>query len=173
MKELHVTKQNLDELLEAVQDALEKEPHLVVSVKGASVGKWGLARLWYSWMATVAKHMADRGVQMPLLITTEGKNFGVRRFNESDAHLLFTYKFMPVDEEGNRLSWSKSGSKDSRAADKGERFHALRQLEIWATERGITLLKPTHVRTFDAESKTWFIAGHCNHSMSEPMPSKS
>jgi len=142
MKELHVTKQNLDELLDAVQDALEKEPHLVVSVKGASVGKWGMSRLWYSWMATVAKHMDDAGVKMPLMLDFTGVQYGTRSFNANDAHDLFSFKFLPLGENGNRLSWSKSGNKDSRAADKGERFHALRQLEIWATERGITLLKP-------------------------------
>ncbi len=142
MKELHVTKQNLDELLEAVQDALEKEPHLVVSVKGASVGKWGMARLWYSWIATVAKHMANSGVTMPLMVDQVGNVYGERPFEENDAHLLFSPKFLGVDENDKALSWSKKGRDGRRAADKGERFHALRQMEIWATERGITLLKP-------------------------------
>ena len=142
MKELHVTKNNLDELLEAVQDALEKEPHLVVSVKGANTGKWGMSRLWYSWMDTVSRHMSESGVTMPLLISGNGENFGTRPFNANDAHSIFSHKFLGCGENGNRLSWSKSGSKDSRAATKGERFHALRQLEIFCVERGITLLKP-------------------------------
>ena len=142
MKELHVTKNNLDELLEAVQDALEKEPHLVIEIKGMKTGKWGLARLWRSWVSTVAKYMAANGVKMPLMLDHVGVQYGTRPFNADDAHELFTHKFMPVGENGQRLSWSKSGSKDSRAATKGERFHALRQLEIWSVERGITLLKP-------------------------------
>ena len=141
MKELHITKNNLDELLEAVQDALEKEPHLVIEIKGMKTGKWGMSRLWRTWMATTAKHMAGLGVTMPLMITKEGANHGTRPFNADDAHELFSMRHLQ-GIEGERLSWSKSGRDGMRAATKGERFHCLRQHEVFCVERGITLLKP-------------------------------
>ena len=86
--------------------------------------------------------MAANGATMPLCISANGQNYGSRPFNADDAHELFTARWLGVDADGNRLSWSKQGREGMRAATKGERFLAMQQHEDWATERGIILLNP-------------------------------
>ena len=93
-------------------------------------------------MSTTAKFMADKGATMPLMIKSNGDQYGSRRFSPEDAHELFTSQWLGLDEGGNRLSWSKSGSDKSRAATKGERFNALRKHESWCVEKGIKLFVP-------------------------------
>lgn len=115
---------------------------VLVKISDGNIGKWGMARLWRKWMATTAEYMAGQGCVMPLMIGKDGKHFGQRAFNAEDAHELFGHKWLGVDANGDRLSWSKQGRDGLRPATKGERFLAMQQHERWATERGIRILKP-------------------------------
>lgn len=145
MPEHQVTKQSLMKFMEDIQTELETSPILVVTTQSGNVGKWGMARLWYAWMASTAKYMAGNGITMPLCISKAGKYHGTRLFNANDAHELFTNLHLALDESGNRLSWAKSDSNEKsqgRKATKGERFNALRRHEIWASDRAIILFKP-------------------------------
>ena len=142
MKDYHLTRQNIDEFLIAIQDDLVTHKHLIVTAQDANVGKWGMARLWRAWMAQTARFMADRGVTMPLMISGNGAHYGKREFNAQDAHELFTSKWLGQGDDGERLSWSKGGNSGKRAATKGERYHALRQHEQWCLEKGVTILIP-------------------------------
>ena len=167
MKDIQVSEFNKNEFFQEFEDLLKKEKVLIVTVQSANTGKWGMARLWRAWMQTTAVWMADNGATMPLttvrvnnaknglfeqaliklrLLMGSGHNltvtYGVRPFNNQDAHELFTSQWLKLDENGNRLSWSKKNNGDLRAATKGERFHALRAHEEWCLTKGINLMKP-------------------------------
>jgi len=140
-KEYQLTKHNLNEVFNALQDELKQGSYLILETKNPSIGKWGMARLWRAWMKTTADHMADKGITMPHYQKVNGENVGVRPFDFNDAHELFTSRFM-MGADGVRLSWSKSGSDTARAATKGERFHALRQHHEYCTGLNIILFNP-------------------------------
>ena len=168
MKGFTVTRASLEQYIIALQDELEKTPVIVVTTQDGNTGKWGMARLWRSWMTATAKFMATNGATMPLTtfnnidISENGLfsrallklkamlgnghdltvTYGVRPFNANDAHELFTSQHLGVDAKGVRLSWAKKDHDGMRAATKGERFNAMLKHEIWATERGIILFKP-------------------------------
>ena len=143
MRDYPVTRQNLPQAMAEIESLLADSPCLLITAKDATVGKWGMARLWRSWMQSTAEWMARRGAQMPL-VWSNGQAYGWREFNPEDAHELFTHKWLGADSDGNRLSWSRTGRDGMRAATKGERFHALRQHESWAAERGLLLFKPAN-----------------------------
>ena len=140
MKDYQVSTHNIQDFIKEIQAELEADKLLIVNSQPISTGKWGMARLWRSWMATTADFMASNGVTMPLMIGVSGEFHGTRSFNSDDAHELFTRNHLGVDENGVRLSWAKSG--DQRKATKGERFDALRKHENWCVEKGIILFKP-------------------------------
>lgn len=142
MNDYHLTKANIVECFDQIQDELEKRPHLIVSVQDGNTGKWGMARLWRTWMATTAAFMSSNGVTQPLYIKANGEHVGSRGFEPEDAHALFTMQWLGCDKEGNRLSWSKKGRDGMRPASKGERFDALRKHEVWAVNKGLKLLNP-------------------------------
>lgn len=142
MKDVPVTIQTLNQVFDQAKTELEKSPLMYMSLVDGNSGKWGMARLWRAWMASTAKFMTANGCIMPLMIKKDGSHYGTRDFNADDAHELFTQKWLYVDVNGERLSWSKSGRDGMRPATKGERFHAMLQHEIWATDRGIILFKP-------------------------------
>lgn len=143
MKDFIATNHNLQDVISQLQEELVDNPTLLITTQDATTGKWGLSRLWRMWVATVSDWAASSGVTMPYCISADGTFVGSRPFNADDGHELFTANFMGADEEGNRLSWARSKSTGGgRVATKGERFHALRQLEQYATERGIALVKP-------------------------------
>ena len=142
IKDYQLTTNTVSGFFEEVQKHLVHNPVLVVNVQNPSTGKWGMARLWRSWMATTAEFMAAGGCKMPLMIGRDGKWHGEREFNNNDAHELFTSQWMGVDEQGSRLSWAKSASNGARVATKGERFNALRRHEEWALNKGIKLWIP-------------------------------
>lgn len=123
----------------------------VVITESSGTGKWGMARLWYSWLGVVAKYMADNGVKMPLMISKEGKQYGRRPFNQSDAHELFTAQFLGLNEKGERLSWKKS--EGDNVADKGQRFMAMLKLQDWCMEKGINLPMPRESEFSDLINK--------------------
>lgn len=142
MPELMVTRGNLDEAMALIQDEIERSHVALVSVSSGTTGKWGMSRLWRSWCASVAKWMSAQGVTMPLAVRASGELYGRRPFNADDAHELFTMQLLGCDADGTRLSWAKSPHDGMRVATKGERLHAMRRMEAWATERGIVLLNP-------------------------------
>ena len=142
VKDYQLTKHNLPEILSLLEGELSETQTLLVSTQDPHTGKWGMARLWRAWMSTTARWMAAQGATMPLAITSDGTNYGTRPFGPEDAHQLFTCQWLGVDMDGERLSWSKSGHDDMRAATKGERFIALQRHENWAVERGINLFRP-------------------------------
>ena len=142
MADLMVTRGNLDEAMTAIEDEIARSHVAMVAIKSGNTGKWGMARLWRSWMEATAKFMAANGVTMPLMISADGRQFGSRPFSAQDAHELFTHQHLGCDSDGTRLSWSKAGHDGMRPATRGERFDALRRHEAWATERGIRLFNP-------------------------------
>lgn len=156
MKDFQLNKHNLGQFWIDTQNMLEEKPNLVVSMQEAGSGKWGMARLWRMWMSTTGEWMASQGVTMPMFITPEGKFVGKRPFNAEDAHELFTSRWLGVDENGLRLSWSRSGHDGMRPATKGERLGALRSHEEYANERGLLLFKPRdseYQKLLDAENE--------------------
>lgn len=142
MPELMVTRGNLAQAFDAIQDEIARSNVVLVEIKPGNTGRWGMAKLWRAWMDATAKFMAGRGVTMPLMISTDGKHYGKRPFNAEDAHLLFTHQHLGCDADGMRLSWSKAGRDGMRPATRGERFDALRRHEAWATEKGVMLFNP-------------------------------
>jgi len=142
MNGYQLTKYCREDFHNQIEAELEKNPVLIVTTQTAGTGKWGMARLWRSWMTATAKYMAGNGVTMPLMIGAKGEFYGKRKFNGNDAHDLFTSQHLGVDAAGVRLSWAKKDHDGMRAATKGERFNAMFKHEIWATERGIILFKP-------------------------------
>lgn len=115
---------------------------LNVEFHDGKTGKWGMAKIWRKWMAETSQWMAAQGATMPLCFDKDGNPYGKRPFNESDAHELFTARWLGVDADGNRLSWSKRGREGMRPAEKSERFHAMQRHEQWCLERGIKLFNP-------------------------------
>lgn len=142
MKDYQLTKNNLAAFFDDIQKELSENRALIVTTQSANTGNWSMTRLWRAWMNTTAEFMAGKGVTMPLYIDSNGNFHGKRRFNSDDAHELFTAKWLGVDENGKRLSWSKCGRDGMRQATKGERFIALQRHELFCTERGIALLNP-------------------------------
>jgi len=140
--EYQVSKNNFNEFQESIHQELQKEPLLLIETKSPKIGKWSMSRIWFAWMSSTAKFMAENGVTMPLMIKSDGTPHGLRPFNADDAHLLFTCHWLGRDEQGDRLSWSRSGRDGMRAATKGERFNALRKHESYCLERGIELFQP-------------------------------
>ena len=112
----------------------------LVFTESSGSGKWGMARLWRKWMVITATHMANNGSVMPLMIDKDGNWYGRRKFNEKDAHELFTSQWLGVNEKGERLSWAKS--EGDNIADKGQRFMAMIKHEQWCIEKGIQLPQP-------------------------------
>lgn len=117
---------------------------LLVEVITEKTGKWGMAKIWRKWMSETAEWMAANGATMPLCFGKDGQPYGSRPFNSSDAHELFTAQWLGTDSDGKRLSWSRKGRDDMRAATKSERFHAMQKHEAWCVERGIKLFNPRH-----------------------------
>jgi len=142
MKDYTLTLANLERFIADIKVELDSEPCLLVSTQNRSTGKWGMSKLWRAWMATTAEYMAANGCKMPLMINKDGVSHGSRPFNSEDAHLLFTSQWMLLDGSGERLSWAKNGHDGMRAANKGERFNALRKHELWAIDKGIMLINP-------------------------------
>jgi len=153
MKDYQLTKHNLSQFVDKLQDELEEHPILVVTSQNGNVGKWGMARLWRAWMDKTAQFMAENGCSMPLMINKNGENYGTRPFSSDDAHELFTRQWMGTDADGTRLSWSKTGHDKQRPATKGERFNALQKHEAWGTERGIILFNPRDSEYSDLEKE--------------------
>lgn len=142
MKDYQLTSHNLDQFFNDIQSELSESQVIIVSTQDAKTGKWGMAKLWRSWMSKTAEFMADNGCTMPLMTNKDGTQYGSRKFNSDDAHELFTAQWLLLDSDGTRLSWSRNGHDGMRPATKGERFNALRKHEEWALAKGIQLFNP-------------------------------
>ena len=153
MKDIQVSDHNLQDFIGELEQEILEHKLVLVSTQPFKTGKWGLARLWRMWVSKVAEHMASNGITMPLMIKSDGTFYGKRPFNAKDAHELFTMQFLGVNEQGQRLSWAKSKTEHERPATKGERFNALRKLEVFSLERGIQLFKPRNSEYSELENK--------------------
>lgn len=142
LKDYQLTEYTYPEFDVYIRELMKEHPVMLVTAKDATTGNWSMSRLWRAWMKTTADFMAFNGCTMPLMISAKGEPYGSRKFDENDAHELFTSRWLGTDENGKRLSWSRSGRDDMRPATKGERFHALQQHEQWAIEKGIILINP-------------------------------
>lgn len=140
--EYSVNKSNINEVFNSISKELDSEPNIIIETKSHKTGKWGMAKLWRSWVAKASEYMANNGAVMPIFLDKNGRYKKTRPFNASDGHELFTMNLLGCDKDGVRLSWAKSSHDGMRAATQGERFHALRMLEEWCTNRGIILFKP-------------------------------
>lgn len=140
-KEFQLNLHNEDKASEWIHNLLNESPYHILSAKNPTIGKWSMSRLWFSWMESTGKFMASQGITQPLMITQDGKQYGSRPFNKNDAYELFSSKLLS-DGNGDRLSWSKAGREDRRAATRGERVFAMQRHEQWMIERGIRYLNP-------------------------------
>lgn len=131
-------------------DSTDK-PIKVTVTEYQGLGKWGMSRLWRSWMSVVASYMAQNGAKMPLMIAKDGSHYGSRPFNAQDAHELFTAQFLGLNENGERLSWRRSDGED--VADKGQRFVAMLKLQTWCIDKGINLPMPRESEFHDLNEK--------------------
>ena len=146
MKDVPVNNHTIHDYFEELVKEVDEHGTVMCSSQPATVGKWGMAKLWRMWMLTTAEFMARNGVTMPLMVNAEGVVYGTRPFSSDDAHELFTRQHLGADELNRRLSWAKSIKKENkdkeRVATKGERFDALRKHEEWASNKGVVLFKP-------------------------------
>ena len=142
MKDYLVKAETIDSFISALKEELVESSELLLTSQDPSIGKWGMARLWRSWMSITAKFMAAKGSVMPLMIDDDGNWFGERPFDENDAHELFTRQWLGTDGEGKRLSWAKDDREGMRKATKGERYIAMMKHENWCIEKGINLPAP-------------------------------
>lgn len=111
-------------------------------LKNESTGTIPMLRTWRGWMGQTAQHMAAAGCFMPLYIDSQGVARGRRAFNGDDCHDLFTSRWLGVDEQGRRYSWSMSSNPELIVAPKFLRLHAMNLHLEWSTERGIKLTIP-------------------------------
>lgn len=142
MPDYQITTDNAAETLAAILDGLESGKVYDMSVSERNIGKWTMTKLWRAWMSDVCKWMVANGARMPLVVTSTGEQYGSRPFSPEDCHELFVMQLLGCDEQGRRLSWSKSGRDGVRPASKGERLLAMQRMEAWASERGIKLMNP-------------------------------
>ncbi len=142
MTEIMVTRGNIDQALDAIQNEIAQSQVALVTIQPGNTGKWSMSRLWRAWMATTAQWMASNGATMPLGPLESTRQDGSRHFNQDDAHELFTALHGYTDKDGERLSWSRAGRDGMRPATKGERVAMLMRHEAWCSERGIMLINP-------------------------------
>lgn len=139
LMETIANKSNIEDQLEKIaQFILDADADCRVKVTKKSNGTLPLDRHWRALMPQVASLMQSYGVTMRFQ-SPKGVGTFERAFNEDDAHELFTSMFMPVDDNGRRKSWSKSGRDGMESADTGERVHAMERLYQYWLERGHSL----------------------------------
>jgi hypothetical protein len=147
MAEFQLNRNNIDDAHHWLIELLNDDPYLILEAKNPVIGKWSMSRLFHSWCATAGEWMAQNGSTMPLYMDSKGVYHGKRKFNESDAKMLFSSAWF-TDNNGDLLSWSKGGQKAKngkkavRAGNRGERYHCCNMLQQWMIERGIKHLNP-------------------------------
>lgn len=148
MKEFSFTNENHSVVSESANDYLNEildaggTANMTIASANDYIGKWGVVKLWWSWVTTCAEFMNENGARMPLFMDKNGNPTGTRPFDKNDGYYLFTVKYLGQDERGNRLSWARKDHDGMISANQGQRLHAMRQLHEWASERGITLYNP-------------------------------
>ena len=147
MAEFQLNQNNINEAHDWLIELLNENPYWILEGKNPVIGKWSMSRLFHSWCATAGEWMAQNGSTMPLYMDSKGNYHGQRKFNESDAKILFSSTWF-TDSNGDPLSWSKGGQKAKngkkavRAGNRGERYHCCNNLQQWMVERGIKHLNP-------------------------------
>ena len=132
-------KSNIEAELERVaQFIIDADGDCRLKVTKKSNGTLPLDRHWRALMPQVASLMRSYGVTMRFQ-SKKGLGGFERPFNEDDAHELFTSMFMPVDANGRRKSWSKSGRDGMEPPDTGERVHAMGRLYQYWLDKGHSL----------------------------------
>jgi len=142
MKDFIVSKANLHQLMERLQDELKDQSSLSVTTKSPSIGKWGMTRIWRAWMTQTAKYMENEGLRIYVEDADGNRMDDGRPPSAEDAHEYFTRRYLGVDENGHRMTWSAGGDAPGRRANKGERYGAMCLHEQWAISRGIVLYNP-------------------------------
>lgn len=140
MSEFQLNNNNHKEAYDWVLSLLNEGPYHILTAKNPAIGKWTMTRLWRSWMASTANEMESRGVTVDIK-NSKGQVIGTRKYNENDAHEMFTFKYL-TDSTGKRLSWSKKGRDGMRQADRGERVFAMQNHQQWMLERNISHICP-------------------------------
>lgn len=125
-------------------DKLAPGELIMAKVRVLNVGTSSMLRTWMMWMRTTARAMAGRGARMPLSFDREGNWIGLRRFNQHDAHELFTHKYMGADDAGNRYSWKTSGEldPDETPASHELRLYAMDRHVEYCADRAIKIVIP-------------------------------
>jgi hypothetical protein len=113
----------------------------LVEVEIKEVGSQTLLNTWMMWMQETAEFMSWQGVTMPLYIRKNGEKVGLRKFEQRDAHDLFTSQYLGVDEKGRRKTWSRPKKKKNNEiqASIGDRLFAMDTHKQWCMEKGIKL----------------------------------
>ena len=122
-------------LIDAIQAIIDENGTARIVLTKKSNGTLSLDRHWRALMKQSAEIMRSYGVTMRFQ-SKKGLGAFERPFTPEDAHDLFTYQFMPIGEDGQRKSWSKSGRGGMEVADTGERCQALEQLYAYWMEKG-------------------------------------
>ena len=114
-------------------DALDYSKPLELVAKSANKISRSMQKTWRMWMDETAAQMASRGATMPLVLK-DGKPWGVRPFNEIDAHELFVRTYLGEGDTGERFS--------TATGDKGEMVRMMDQHLCWCVEKGWQLTIP-------------------------------
>ena len=60
MAEYQLTRGNLEQVFYSLSAELDNNQVLLVKTQSGNTGRWGMARLWRSWMEATAKFMAAK-----------------------------------------------------------------------------------------------------------------
>jgi len=86
VKDAAVNNETIQAVFEELVREIDEHGTVMLNSQPATVGKWGMAKLWRMWMLTTAEFMARNGVTMPLMVNAEGVVYGTRPFSSDDAH---------------------------------------------------------------------------------------
>ena len=125
-------------IIDKIQAIIDEDREAKVVITKKSNGTLSLDRHWRALMKQSAEIMCTYGVTMRFQ-SKKGLGAFERPFTPEDAHDLFTYQFMPIGEDGQRKSWSKTGRCGMEVATTGERCRALEQLYTYWLEKGYSL----------------------------------
>jgi len=141
MKELAVSKLSRDRLLEHVDEMLKTMPVIRVTLEDAAdkpIGNWTMSRLWRSWMKSTADFAAAKGTKI-VRRTADGREGRPRPYDENDAHYDFTVAYIGTNDDGEPLSWARSGK---NIASKDQRIIAMTKHKVFMMEQGIKHIDP-------------------------------
>lgn len=116
----------------------------IVKLKKANTktGSWPMLKTWYMWQAEIARHLAHNGRTVPIYYDERGNPIGSRPFDERDAHAAFTYMFLGMDNDGNRLSWKLDSDGGENVATKERRLLAMDKFVQYCAEQLVPITIP-------------------------------